>query len=49
MMGERLFALSLNLLKGTSASMDVSGLASGIYFVKAFDGKKVVMKKFVKM
>ncbi|HLG36320.1 MAG TPA: T9SS type A sorting domain-containing protein [Bacteroidia bacterium] len=32
-----------------SASIDVSELAAGIYFVKVFDGERSVVKRFVKM
>ena len=48
--GERVKVLPLNPLKGTSASIDVSLLPAGIYFVTVTDdaGNKVV-KKVVKM
>jgi uncharacterized membrane protein YqhA len=47
--GQRL-SLPLNPLKGTSASINVSSLSPGIYFVTARDEKgNSVTKKFVKM
>lgn len=47
-MGKKRLALPLNPLKGTSASIDVSALASGIYFVKVKGEKEERVGKFVK-
>jgi len=46
--GEKQIALPLNPLKGTSATIDVSGLAAGIYFVRARGEKMNAVVKFVK-
>jgi hypothetical protein len=50
LLGERVLSLPLNTLKGTSASIDVSELNPGIYFVTvtATNGNKVT-RKVVKM
>jgi hypothetical protein len=50
MVGERCFAPPLNPLKGTWASIDVSKLSPGIYFVMVLDEKgNRATRKFVKM
>ena len=46
--GRKQIVLPLNPLKGTSASIDVSELASGIYFVRVRTEKGSVVKKFIK-
>ncbi|MBK5285269.1 MAG: T9SS type A sorting domain-containing protein, partial [Bacteroidia bacterium] len=46
--GEKQIALPLNPLKGTSASIDVSGLAAGIYFVRVRGENKISVVKMVK-
>ncbi len=43
--GSRLLQLDMNTI---SPSVDVSHLASGVYFVQLYSGKNVVLKKFVK-
>jgi len=47
-MGEKQIALPLNPLKGTSVSIDVSGLSAGIYFVRVSGAKARSVVKFVK-
>jgi hypothetical protein len=47
-MGMKCLALPLNPLKGTSASIDVSKLAPGIYFVKLRGENEERVAKFVK-
>ena len=45
MTGSRLLQLDMNTV---SPTVDVSHLASGVYFVQLYSGKNVVLKKFVK-
>ena len=45
MTGSRLLQLDINTV---SPTVDVSNLASGIYFVQLYSGKSMVLKKFVK-
>ena len=46
--GRKCFSLPLNPLKGTSASIDVSELNPGIYFVMVKSEKGFVVRRFVK-
>ena len=46
-LGEKQIALPLNPLKGTSASIDVSGLSPGVYFCRIAIGGDVRNIKIV--
>lgn len=45
MTGSRVMQLDMNTV---SPTVDVSNLASGVYYVQLYSGKNVTLKKFVK-
>jgi len=45
MTGSKVLQLEVNTV---SPTVDVSGLASGVYYVQLYSGKKVALKKFIK-
>lgn len=45
MTGSRVLQLDVDTV---SPTIDVSGLASGVYYIQLYSGKNVALKKFVK-